>query len=235
MKDLKISIKRFASSGGDYEPSIRYSNNPRLEINSDLRIEGTERNLRNVDWTLTHLTDIHDARCNIGGLYETTDSAVDPNTFLPGTWTLLSSNVIDTGWQNFSWTNSTYIGTTQSSYTLNKWRITDNVLHVVIGAGCTSTINHDSEDEIARIPIANSGLNESATRIWTGAVGGSGCVAGFSLKETTNGMTVGIKPHTSSQFSAAPWYSTYFTYPLPSNFVFKSGSYKRKYIWERTS
>ena len=223
----RMFINRFGTSG--QEPTNF------VKLNSDLQIEGTGRDLRNVDWTLTHLTDIHDARCNIGGLYETTDSTVDPNTFLPGTWTLLSSNVIDTGWQNFSWTNSTYIGTTQSSYTLNKWRITDNVLHVIIGAGCTSTINHGSEDEIARIPIANSGLNEGETRIWTGAVGGSGCVAGFILKETSNGVTVGIKPHASSQFAAAPWYSTYFTYPLPSNFVFKSGNYKRKYIWERTS
>ena len=56
-----------------------------------------------------------------------------------------------------------------------------------------------------------------------------------SLKETSNGVTVGIKPHTSSTFATAPWYSTYFTYPLPSNFVFKSGNYKRKYIWERTN
>ena len=28
-----------------------------VKLNSDLQIEGTERDLKNVDWTLTHLTD----------------------------------------------------------------------------------------------------------------------------------------------------------------------------------
>lgn len=232
----RMFINRFASGGDEpNEPTVRYSNNPRLEINSDLKIQGTERNLKNVDDTITTLVNILNSQYSVGGLYKTTDNTIDPNTFLPGDWTLLSSNVIDTGWQNFSWTSSIYIGTSQSSYTLNKWRIKDNVLHVVIGAGATATINTGNEDEIARVPISNTGLNESSQRIWTGAVGGNGCVAGFILRESSNGLSVAIKPHPSSSFAAAPWYSTYFTYPLPSNFIFSSGSYTREYVWKRTS
>jgi len=213
-------------------PDENYNENPssnggsKMIINSDIKVNNLT--LSQIDTKVNNIYPIN-------SLFRTTNSETDPNELYDGVWTLISSNVIDTGWQAFSWTNSTYIGTTQSSYTLNKWRITDNVLHVIIGAGCTSTINHGNEDEIARIPIANSGLDSSATRMWTGAVGGSGCVAGFLLKETANGVTVGIKPHASSQFAAAPWYSTYFTYPLPSTFTFKSGSYKREYVWERVS
>ena len=110
-KRIKLNINRFSTS---------VEENIDIKINADLKIEGTNRKLKDVDESLTHLIDIHNAQCDIGGLYETTDSAADPNTFLSGTWTLLSSNVIDTGWQDFSWTNSTYIGTTQSSFTLNK-------------------------------------------------------------------------------------------------------------------
>lgn len=206
--------------------SISLSNNPKIQINSDIKVNNLT--LNQIDTKVNNIYPIN-------SLFRTTNSETDPNELYEGIWTLISSNVIDTGWQNFSWTNSTYIGTTQSSYTLNKWRITDNVLHVIIGVGCTSTINHGNEDEIAKVPIGNSGLDNSANRVWTGAVGGSGCVAGFILKETANGVIVGIKPHASSQFAAAPWYSTYFTYPLPSTFTFTSGSYKREYVWERVS
>lgn len=108
----------------------------------------------------------------VGSIY-TSKSNTNPSEFMEGTtWKLLEKNVIDTGWQNFSWTNSTYIGTTQSSYTQNKWRVKDNILYIQVGAGSTSNINTDTENEVARIPIkGNTSFNGSPSRVWNGAVG----------------------------------------------------------------
>ena len=47
----------------------------------------------------------------------------------------LSKKLNDTGWRNFSWTNSTYMGTSQSSYTKNQWRVKNDILYIVVGVG----------------------------------------------------------------------------------------------------
>ena len=124
----------------------------------------------------------------------------------------------DTGWKPFSWTNSSYIGTTQSAYTLNKWRVKDGILYVMVGAGKTATINTTSEDEIARIPITG---NDSFTndRIWIGAVGGGGAVAGFSMRQNADYISINIKPHSSSSFPSSTWFSTFFAVPLDETAV----------------
>lgn len=206
--------------------SISLSNNPKIQINSDIKVNNLT--LNQIDTKVNNIYPIN-------SLFRTTNSETDPNELYEGIWTLISSNVIDTGWQNYSYTNSSFIGTTQSSYTFNKWRIVDNVLHVAIGAGATAAINTGTETEIARIPIANVGLDNSQNRFWNGAVGAGGVPGGFYLQETANGVGVSIKPHASSNLTAVTWYSTHFTYPLPSTFTFTSGSYKREYVWERVS
>lgn len=171
----------------------------------------------------------------IGSIYRTTNSN-NPKTYFSGNWNLLSTNVIDTGWQNFSWTSSTYVGTSQSSYTSNKWRIKNNILYIHIGAGATSNIDTGSEDEIARIPVTgNTSFNSSTKRIWTGAVGGSGATAGFSIMQNASYISINIKPHTDAYDYAAPWYATHFTIPLDEGFKITTGNYEKEYIWKRVS
>ena len=121
----------------------------------------------------------------------------------------------DTGWRDFSWRNSTY--TTGNTYTQNKWRVKNGVLYIQVGAGSTSAINTSAEIEIARIPITgNTSFNNSSTRIWNGAVGSGGSVAGFIVMQNTDYISVYIKPHVSSSFYAGNWYSTHFAIPLDS-------------------
>lgn len=121
----------------------------------------------------------------------------------------------DTGWKDFSWTNSTYIGTSQSPYTKNKWRVKNGILYVAVGAGATSTINTSSEVEIARIPITgNTSYTGNDNRVWTGAVGGGGAYGGFYIVQNKDYMSVHLKPHTTANGQTAPWYSTYFALPL---------------------
>jgi len=170
----------------------------------------------------------------VGSIYTSTINE-DPANILGGEWSFIRSQVIDTGWQDFSWTNSTYIGTTQSSYTQNKWRIKDNILYIHIGAGSTSNIDTNSEDEIARIPIkGNNSYSESNSRIWIGAVGASGSTAGFVVRQNTSYISIHIKPHNSEVVGfAGKWYSTSFAIPLDQEFSFVKGNYEKEYFWKR--
>ena len=169
----------------------------------------------------------------IGSIFRSTNST-NPSTIYGGSWTLLSKRVIDTGWQDFSWTNSTYIGATQPN-TQNKWRIIDNILYVQVGAGATASIDTSTELEIARIPIKNTIYNSVYTRVWIGAVGGSGATAGFSARQWGDYLSINIKPHTSTIGYAGTWYSSHFTLPLNDDFTFVSGSYEYEYKWKRNS
>ena len=170
----------------------------------------------------------------VGSIYTSVNN-VNPANLFGGTWKLIKKNVVDTGWQDFSYTNTTYIGTTQSSYTQNKWRVKDNILYVHIGMGATATIDTSSEDELARIPIASGIVAGTANRIWAGGVGGAGAVSGFGMSQETSYIKVYAKPHTSANNHTATWYSTHFTVPLIDDFSFTSGSYEYEYMWKRTA
>ena len=169
----------------------------------------------------------------IGSIYRTTNDT-DPALLFGGTWQLLSKNIVDTGWQNFSWTNSNYIGTSQSSYTLNKWRIKDGTLFVVIGAGATSSINHGNEDELARVPIRKGWTGNTYNIVWVGAVGGGGAFGGFKATQNTDYVSIQIKPHGSSYGQTAGWYSSYFAIPLSNETEFTmTNNYDVEYVWKR--
>lgn len=171
----------------------------------------------------------------IGSIYRNTNNK-NPSECFGVTWSLIRKSVLDTGWRDFTWKNTTYQGTSQSSYTLNKWKVKDNILHIHIGAGATAVINTSTEYEIARIPIkGNASYDNSSKRVWNGAVGGSGAVEGFMIMQNSDYLSVYIKPHTTSNNHTAPWYSTYFAVLLDDNFSFTSGSYETEYIWKRTS
>ena len=189
----------------------------------------------------TNITALTEAASNllniiypINSTYNNTTNT-NPSTFLGGTWTCIKKRCIDTGWQDYSWKNTTYIGTSQSSYNQNKWRIKDNVLYVECGMGATSTINTGDELEIARVPVKGGHATGTGNRIWTGAVGGSGAVSGFMLLCGASYWSIHAKPHTSANNHAAPWYSACFAVALNDNFTFNTGSYVWEYTWRRTA
>ena len=123
----------------------------------------------------------------------------------------------DTGWRDFSWINSSYIGTTQSSYTRNQWRVKDNILYIFIGVGSTSTINTSDEIEVARIPITNV---ESITgsRVWNGAVGANGSYGGFFVGQEDEYISIYMKPHTTANGQTGKWFSSFFVIPIGENY-----------------
>lgn len=132
---------------------------------------------------------------------------------------LVDVKTYDTGWRDFTWVNSDYIGTSQNSYTLNKWRVKNDVLYILIGVGATSTINTSSEIEVAQIPIVgNPSFDSVAKRIWNGAVGGGGAYGGFALLQNSGHISVYLKPHGTSQGQTSSWYSSHFAIPLDSNY-----------------
>ena len=47
MRSLKLNIKRFGISIDENEPIYSYSENAEMKINADLKIEGTNRKLKN--------------------------------------------------------------------------------------------------------------------------------------------------------------------------------------------
>ena len=66
MERIELNIKRFASGGGDEPtPVVRYSQSPRVEINSDLKIEGTSRDLKTVDTDLSSVIALDATRVTV--------------------------------------------------------------------------------------------------------------------------------------------------------------------------
>lgn len=197
------------------------------------------------------ITTLLDFTYPVGSTYTTT-SSVNPSNTLGGTWELIESHYVDTGWQNFTYTNPTYIGTSQNSYTRNMWKVTDGVLYIHVGVGATATINTSEEAMIAKIPIVESGYTTSSTHgIWNGAVGGSGVFGGFVVRSTEESasapthLSIWLKPHTDAKGATASWYSSYFAVPLNSSAtIFSSytsstnyteANFDKEYKWKRIS
>lgn len=176
----------------------------------------------------------------IGSVYKTINNSNNPSSMLGGEWELVSSQYIDTGWQEYKWKNSKYINNSeQSAYTDNKWRVKNNVLYIKIGVGSTpSNMNIADEVEIAEIPIkGNASFNSAETRIWTGAVGGGGAFGGFFVRQDTNYATsyiaVYMKPHRDSTGTVGHWFSGHFVIPLDEGATITKGSYDKEYIWKK--
>jgi hypothetical protein len=95
-KRIRLNIKRFASSGGDEPtPTVRYSQSPRVEINSDLKIKGTNRDLKDVDTSLTNiLTRLNDQVYFSGIMASTAQS------FTSGTYALVNIGNVETDTHN---------------------------------------------------------------------------------------------------------------------------------------
>lgn len=189
----------------------------------------------NVNTSYNNLIDKIDSNWNniypIDSTYITTTNT--PPAF-GGSWTLVEK-LRTTDWNNFTYTNSTYyMRSTQDFYTRHQWRVVNNILYIQAGAGCSSTINHSNEDEVARIPIKNGMPTGTSNRIWTGAVGGSGAVGGFYVVQEANYISFKIKPHTSANNHAAPWYAAFINVPLNNTFTF-DGNYTEtvQYMWKR--
>lgn len=171
----------------------------------------------------------------VGEIFKTM-SSTNPGTIYGGTWVKRKEQYADTGWQEYSWKNATYINTGQSSYTRNQWRIKDGMIHIHAGAGAASAISTTSEDELARIPVKGSGYNNNSTQVWNGAVGGSGAVYGFKLSQSANYMSVQLKPHTTANNHTAPWFSSYFSVPIEESAeITAEGAWRKEYFWERTA
>lgn len=95
-KRIKLNINRFASGGGeDYEPPVRYSNSPRLEINSDLKIKGTERNLKDIDTALTNINNRLNENVYFSGIMAST-----AQSFTSGTYAVVNIGTIETDTHN---------------------------------------------------------------------------------------------------------------------------------------
>ncbi len=64
MKNFKMNIKRFASSGGD-EPIYSYAENAEMKINADFKIEGTNRKLKDIDSDLSSVIALDATRITV--------------------------------------------------------------------------------------------------------------------------------------------------------------------------
>ena len=65
MRSLKLNIKRFGISIDENEPIYSYSENAEMKINADLKIEGTNRKLKDIDTDLSNVIDLDLTRVTI--------------------------------------------------------------------------------------------------------------------------------------------------------------------------
>lgn len=162
--------------------------------------------------------------------------STNPKTLLGfGTWSLVKKQVKDTGWQEFSWKDETYINTTQRAYTRNQWRVKDNVLYIQTGVGMSSAISSSTETEFAQIPISGGWKSGNQYRIFTAGVGGSGALYGAYLQQQAEYIGIYLKPHTTANNHTSPWFSMHFATPLDDDFAFVTGTYDVEYHWKRTA
>lgn len=64
MKNLKMNIKRFETSGED-EPIYSHAENAEMKINADLKIEGTNRKLKDIDSDLSNVIALNSTKITV--------------------------------------------------------------------------------------------------------------------------------------------------------------------------
>lgn len=137
-----------------------------------------------------------------------------------------NNKIFDSGWLDFSWTDDEYVGTAQSSYCDNRWRVKNDILYITCGVGRDGQkIDTSSEFVFAHIPIRNNtSFDTSGRRFWNVGVGTSGAVSGFKVMQAIDHIEIGLKPHTQSSYPAGYWYSTHFSIPLDRNWEVSNGN-----------
>ena len=205
------SVKKiYAPSLDDFELGVEYDVQIRVKDELSEDIETIEINSGKV-----LMSAIKDKGVCFGGIYDES---------LGGPLQVKNENnnvcsFYDTGWKDFSWTNDEYIGTSQSSYTLNKWRVKNDILYIIVGVGSTNTIDTSDEIEIARIPITgNPSFDTSKERIWIMGVGSAGAYGGFMIIQNSSYISVHMKPHKSTSGQATDWFSAHFSVPLDEGY-----------------
>lgn len=61
----KLNIKRFGISIDENEPNYSYSENAEMKINADLKVEGTNRKLKDIDTDLSNLITLDSTRITV--------------------------------------------------------------------------------------------------------------------------------------------------------------------------
>lgn len=65
MRNLKLNIKRFGISIDENEPIYSYSENAEMKINADLKVEGTNRKLRDIDTDLSNVMTLNSTKITV--------------------------------------------------------------------------------------------------------------------------------------------------------------------------
>ena len=65
MIKLKLNIKRFGISIDEDEPVYSYSENAEMKINADLKVEGTNRKLRDIDTDLSNVITLDSTKITV--------------------------------------------------------------------------------------------------------------------------------------------------------------------------
>ena len=65
MRNLKLNIKRFGISIDKDEPNYSYSENAEMKINADLKVEGTNRKLRDIDTDLSNVITLNSTKITV--------------------------------------------------------------------------------------------------------------------------------------------------------------------------
>ena len=65
MRNLKLNIKRFGISIDKDEPNHSYSENAEMKINADLKVEGTNRKLRDIDTDLSNVITLNSTKITV--------------------------------------------------------------------------------------------------------------------------------------------------------------------------
>lgn len=65
MRKLKLNIKRFGTSVEEDKPVYSYSENAEMKINADLKVEGTNRKLRDIDTDLSNVITLNSTKITV--------------------------------------------------------------------------------------------------------------------------------------------------------------------------